>query len=112
MTVDELPNVRGARRFANGVGDIDREEIRAGNESVYRLEPDMIGVYVPLLSPIKGDDCGLGSVEDTLRFRANEGVFPVGLVPYGNDLDSLLSEHVERPQLGARLLPEPVSDPK
>jgi len=72
----------------------------------------MVGIHVPLLFPIKGGDRGLGSVEDTLRFRTNERVFPVRLVPYGNDLDSLLGEQVERTQLGARLLTKPVSHPK
>ena len=43
---DKRLHVRGAGGFADGVGHVNREEIRGRDETIHRFEADVVGVHV------------------------------------------------------------------
>lgn len=64
---------------------------------------------MPALRPAERPHCGLRGVEYALRFRADERVFAVGLVPYGNGLDAVLGKELESMKLRFGLMGEAIA---
>ena len=94
----------------DAVGDINGEEVGAGEKLVHGFHADVIGVHVPAAGPVEGRHCGLRGVEDALGVRADEGVFAVGFVPDGHDGDALRGGELESVELGLGLVGEAVAD--
>jgi hypothetical protein len=64
----KLLHVLGLGRFADGVGDINREKVRRGHEAIHGFEPDVVGVDVPFLRPAEFLDGGFGGGAHGGRF--------------------------------------------
>src|SRR5688572_14066937 len=95
MALEKRVDQRPGSRASNAVRHIDREKIRAIQETLNRLEADMIRVDVPGMRPSQGLDRRESGRAHAGRFRADEGVLAIGFVPDGGHLNPTLLEHLE-----------------
>ena len=86
MPVDKRLHRLGRRGLADGIRDIDREEIRVREEAIHRFQPDVIGIDVPAFLPAERRDRRLRGGEHARRLGADEGVLAVRLVPDRHDV--------------------------
>ena len=70
------------RRLAEAVGDIQGEEIAAGDEGVHRLYRDMVGINKVRPAVAQRLHRRIRLVAEALRLRPDQGVLPLALVPY------------------------------
>ena len=85
MPVNERLHVRRRRRLGDGVGHVNREEIRRRDETIHGFEADMVGVHVVGFFPAERGHGVVGLGAEAGRLGADEGVFAVGLVPDGDE---------------------------
>jgi hypothetical protein len=90
MILEEMMDHFCRGRFADRVGHIDGEEIRAAKKAIDRIESDMVGIGMPGERPIGLPNRLLCGSSYTFRLRADEGVLAIGLVPNRNDFDTLV----------------------
>ena len=69
----------------------------------------MVGVHVPRFIPAELLDGLRGRRADAGRLGADDGVFAIGFVPDGCDLDALFGGQDDGLQLGRGLMGEPVA---
>ena len=75
--------------FADGIRDVNREEIGGIEKAIHGFETDVVGVNMPGLPPAEFRD-GLGSSgADTGRFGTDDCVLAMGFIPDRNDVDAL-----------------------
>ena len=96
MALNKKRNVYIARGLVDRVRNVDCEKIGAGQEAIDGLKLDMIGIDVPWMIPSKICHRSNGCVVDALRFRADECVFAIRLVPNRYDNEPLLGLHLFR----------------
>ncbi len=79
-------------------------------EAIDRGQTDVIGIHVPAFLPAEGVDGFLCRGAHALRFRPNEFVFPIRLIPNRHHLDSVRRDLFTRAQLGFGLMGKAVAD--
>jgi hypothetical protein len=92
------------------VGHIDGEEVAGPKKLVNRGKRDVVRVHEVGKMPLAGRASRIGLDPDVLGPRANQGVFPVGLVPYRRDGDAALPGSGESAHLRRAFQAEPVAD--
>ena len=110
MALDERLDAVRLGRLADGIGDVDREEIAGGDEAVHRVEVDVVGIHVIGLRPAGLPHRLIGGGAHAGGFGADDDVLAIRFVPDGNDVDAALRRHHARPQLRLGLVREAVAD--
>jgi len=72
MAIEEGDDFLRFGGLADGIGDIEREEIRVREKAIHRLEAMWIGVHVPSMFPAHARHRGLRGVEHALRLGTDE----------------------------------------
>ena len=99
----------GTGRLARVVGDIEREEITRRNESIHRVQVDVIGIHKVGRGPVQRLHSGIRLGAETLGLRADEGVLAVGLVPNRMKRHTSHGGGLDRGKLGLALMGEAVA---
>ena len=110
MALDEGLEIGGCGRLADGVGHVDRVEVAGVDEAIHGLEVDVVGVHVVRPFPAQLAHGRIGGGAYAGRFRADDGVFAIRLVPDGNDGCAVLRGHDAGLQLRLGLVREAVAD--
>src|SRR5262245_26115273 len=92
--------------FADPVSYIDGKKIRIDNKVINRLAPDMVCVHMIRQSPAQRRHRGISGCPCRLRFRADNRVLAMRLVPNWDHLDSALGGLHARAQLRHGLAPK------
>ena len=94
--------------LADAVGNVDGEEITRVEKPLNRADADMIGIDKPGVGPVpRGHGCR-GRLPHTRRLAADEGMFPVRLVPHRCHHHPLGGEAFKGGQLGLGLMGEAI----
>jgi hypothetical protein len=109
MALDERGNVRRRRGLADGVGNINGEEIGRTDKAVHGFEADVVGVNVPRFLPAKFLDSLGGGGADAGRFGADDRVFAIGFVPDRNNLHALFGGEDARLKLRLGLMSKAIT---
>ena len=96
-------------RLPDKIRHVDGEEIRAVEILVDRVHVDVVGIHVPTLLPAQCLHRRLGGVINALRFRADEAVLAVGLVPDRHHFDAIRGQLHTRLQLRLSLVRKSVA---
>ena len=97
-------------RTADGVGDIDGEEVAGRQEAIDGIEIDVVSVHIIRVCPAERAHGGIGGRASAGWFRAHGLVLTVGFVPDRNDGDALFGGAHAGGQLGLPLVRKTVSD--
>jgi len=103
------------RRFRRGgpadeVGDVEGEEVAGVEKLLDAGQSDVVGVETVGVAPAGVANGGVGRPPRVLRARADQGMFPVGLVPDRRHGDAVAPRGLERGELCDTLAPEAVAD--
>ena len=112
MAVYKRLHLRRAGRFANAVGNINREKIRRRNKAVHGFKPDVVGIHVVGFLPAERLHGRIGLGAQAGRFGPDKVVFTVGFVPDGNEFRAERLRLNAGLQLRPTLMTKPVSHPK
>ena len=106
----ERLHVGGGCRFADRVGDIDREKVARLEESVDRLEPDMVGIDEPGMRPLPRRHGFRRRHTHARGLAPDKRMLAIRLVPHRGDDDAPRCELLERRELGLGLVGEAITD--
>ena len=109
---DQAVDGRALGCLADGVRDVQGEEVARVEIAVDSVQIDVIGVHVVGTRPSKGLDRCVSGVTHSERLSADREVFPVGLVPSRDYRDSAVSGKHTCLQLWLRLVGEAIPDAK
>ena len=112
MCSDQGVDRRRCGGFADGIRDVEREEVARVNVAVDRVEVDMVGIDVVGLVPAQFADGLVRRGPHAGGLGADREVLAVGLVPGRDHLYALLRGQHAGPQLRSGLVSESVADSK
>src|SRR5260221_11486039 len=109
MTPDECVNFRCWSSLTDEVGNVEGEEIARGEEAIGGDGGDVVGVEEVGEGPVEGLDGGVGGLARGGGLGADDHVLAVGLVPDGDDFDTVGEGLDAGLQLGLGLVGEAVA---
>lgn len=104
--------VRGfrGRWLADRVCHVDREKIRVWEETIHGLQADVIRIDMPASRPAASFYGSLSSGQHARRFRADEAVLAIGLIPNRHHFEAILRNEFAGSQLRLRLMRKAVAN--
>jgi len=106
---EEGLDIGGGGGLADGLGDVEGEEVAGRQEAVHVREIDVVGVDAIGALPAEGRGGGVGLGAHAGRLGADDEVLAVALVPHRRDGDALLQGLLTGGELRAALLGEAVA---
>ena len=112
VPADEGPNVSLVGGLADAVSHVDRKEVTAVQVAVHGVEPNMVGIDEPGMTPVGGCDGGCGRGPHALRGAPDETVLAVRLVPDRSRHHPGCGQLLKGSQLGLGFVGEAVTNTK
>ena len=112
MPIQECVDLAMRGELPDSVGNIDCEEVAAGDVAFDGVAPDMIGIDVVGLGPSKFANGFVGCGAKAGRLRADKRVLAVGLIPNRYYVRARGAGHFKRSKLRFRLMAKAVSNPE
>ncbi len=110
MPREKRADGRRFSRLADKTGDIDGEKIARRDIAVHGFERNVIGVDVMWVLPMERVNCPIRGRAHGAGIGTDDGVLPVGLVPYRNNLYSRAGSQDAGLELRFGLMREAVAD--